>query len=445
MRFLFLFQFLFSSLYGVCVLAQTKPTPISIKTAVGMAIEKFPDAKAARAKLEEAESSRRATVAKAFPTVSLVTSASEAKAASNGFAVPFNGNPYSQYRMDLTVTQPLYAGGALSAGIKYSNKELEIRRLDLAMSDRDLTFNVIQSFYSVLLQQRQADLLKQVETVLKKALTISERYFKIGRGQKADVLQIKSKLALLTPRIAQAENRIIQAVSQLAVYLELSENQKISLIGNLAPLSKEFINRKKSVQPGEVPEIKRADLLVEQFGYKSKVEMSKHWPTLNAVGGIGRNAFSNSELFNESAASWSFGLQLTVPLFTGLSFFSERRVYAAQESALVFTAQKTQTQARSTQVQSERDLDVAEQMLLGSQSAAKFSMAALKEAEREYRLQIGDYLRLISAEENHVDSATAYNQAKYDYILALAKFYNAMGIPLNELVEALEKNQNREE
>lgn len=437
---------LFSLFYNSYVPAQDKPTVISIKTAVGLAIEKFPDAKAARGKLEEAASTRKATIAKAFPTVNFVTTATEQKAAANGGAgILFGGSPYSQYRMDLTLNQPIYAGGALSAGIKYSNKELEIRQLDVTMSERDLALKVMESFYSVLLQQRQADLSKQVEKILKQALSISEKYFKIGRGQKADVLQIKSKLALLAPKIAQAENKVIQAVSQLAVYLGLAEAQRISLVGNLAPISKDVIKVKRNIKPVEVPEIKRADLLVEQFGYKSTVEMAKHWPSLSAVGGIGRSAFTNSELFNENGASWSFGLQLTIPLFTGLSSFSERRVYALQERDLMFTAEKTHTQSRSTQVQSEKDLEVAEQMLEGSREAAKFSTAALKEAEREYRLQIGDYLRLISAEENHVDSATAYNQAKYDYIIALAKFYNAMGIPLSELVEALDKNQNKED
>ncbi len=438
---------LMTLLFSALAAAQEKPitNAITIKSAVGAALEKYPDAKSAREKVEEAEASRRAAISKAFPTITLNATATEQKAAANGPTVAFRGDPYSQYKVDLSLSQPLYSGGALMAGINYSNKERDIRRLDLQITERDLTFNVLQSFYSVLLQQRQADLLKQVNVVLKQALNITERYVRIGRGQKADLLQIRSKIALLNPRILQAENRVIEAVSQLSVYLGLTESTKVSIVGSLAPVSKDLFKKQRAATPTPLFEIQRADWLVEQAESKRTIDLAKHWPSLAAVGTIARTSYTKPELFDDFGTSWSLGLQLSVPIFSGLSSFQDRRVFAAQVRQLEYTAQRTHTQSKSTQIQSEKDLEVAQQMLEGSQAAAKFSTAALKEAEREYRLQISDYLHLITAEENYIDSATAYNQAKYDYILAVAKYYNATGIPLSELVDMLEKNQNKEE
>lgn len=452
-RFLYLYnntkmsQFLMFLLLFVpgLTFAQEKASTITIKSAVGAALEKYPVTRSAREKVEEADASRRSAISKAFPTMEIKATATESKSAANGQFVTFGGNPYSQYKLDLNLSQPIYAGGALTAGINYSNREKDIRQTELRIAERDLTLNVMESFYSVLLQQRQAELLKQVQVVLKQALGITERYVKIGRGQKADLLQIRSQLALISPRISQAENKVIDAVSQLAVYLGLPEQTKLTISGNLAPVSKDIYKKQKTVPPLPLLEIQRADWLVEQAENKRTVDLAKHWPSLAAVGTIGRSSYTKPELFDEFATSWSVGLQLTVPIFTGLSSFHERRLTAAQVKQLELSAEQLHSQSRSTQVQSEKDLEVAQQMLEGSQAAAKFSAAALKEAEREYRLQISDYLHLITAEENYIDSATAYNQAKYDYIIAVAKYFNATGVPLAELVDMLEKNKNKEE
>lgn len=418
---------------------------LTIKQAVRLSLENNSDFKVAREKLVEAESAKSLAISKAFPTLAANITANELKSASNGQFILFNGQPYSQYKLDLNLTQPLYAGGSLSAGIGYSNKEIEIRKLDLSIVERDTITNVLQSYYLILLHQRQADLLRQVEGVMKQALSITERYFKIGRGQRTDVLHIKSQLALLAPKIIQADNKVKSAATQLGVLLGSENLAPLKISGTLAPVDRNILNTKINVQNTTVPELERAKRLLIQFDDKRTVEMAKHYPSLNAVGTIGRSSYTRPELFEDSGSSWSFGLQLSIPLFSGLSSFRERSVQAAQEKQLEYNAKKITDQSKANQIQSEKDLEVAEKMLIGATSAAKFSQLALKEAERQFRLQITDYLHLINAEQNFLDTATAYNQAKYDYILAIAKYFSVTGISLTEFIDILENNRNKEE
>ena len=91
------------------------------------------------------------------------------------------------------------------------------------------------------------------------------------------------------------------------------------------------------------------------------------------------------------------------------------------------------------QIQTERDFQVAQTTFESSRMAAQYGIESLKEAQRTYRLQMINYLQYQSSEQAFLDSQSGYLQAKYTYIVDLAKYFNALGVPSATLIAKLQE------
>jgi outer membrane protein TolC len=145
-----------------------------------------------------------------------------------------------------------------------------------------------------------------------------------------------------------------------------------------------------------------------------------------------------SDLLNEYETAWSFGVYVTIPIFSGLSSFYQKAALLSQQQQNRYAQQTTLDTLSYNQVQSERDLDTAVANLKSTKSAADLGIASLKEAQRDFRLQTINYLQLLTSQQGYLQAESSFIQAEYNYINAIANYFVASGIPLSKLVDFLE-------
>ncbi|OFZ53519.1 MAG: hypothetical protein A2428_14340 [Bdellovibrionales bacterium RIFOXYC1_FULL_54_43] len=419
--------------------AQEVPA-FTIRSAVDAALAHDPAVQSAREKLNEVDAAFTVSVAQILPNVATTGTFSYRKDALNVGNPAFGGEPYNYYQLAFQGTQPLFDLGVLAA-IKGGRKEKSIRQLEIEIAERDLTLRVIQSFYNLVLNERRLQVLLRTEVVEKKVLATAQARLKIGRTQLLDVLQIQTQLALLAPKIAQARSQIEIAAAELASLLGDKNLKQIRIEGVLDFPNWKRISESLKAKPYRLPEIERVNLLQDQFTDKNSLAMAKHWPKLNAVGNWGRASFAKSELLDGYSTNWSVGVQLTIPLFSGLSSVWERKQLASQEAQLQIEEARTRDKASLDQIRSEKGLALQLSLIESSRLAFEYARDSLKEAEKEYRFSRTDYLQLLKAEETNLQAESSYDQAKYDLIVGAAKYYVASGYSLSELVEWLEKRE----
>ena len=68
-----------------------------------------------------------------------------------------------------------------------------------------------------------------------------------------------------------------------------------------------------------LPELERNSVSLAQIGNEKEVSRGQNLPYLAAVGDYGFTNNSVSDLASNRSAAWSVGLQLTIPIFSGLS------------------------------------------------------------------------------------------------------------------------------
>jgi len=427
--------------YGVEVPNQESVSlTLSVKQAVEHALARNPTVMNDKEYLNEADENKNLAISLLFPTINGVASAYIQKDAVNTNTsgnVPYNGSPFNNYLAQLQFTQPLYRGGALLAGLSYAKKDKEIHQYTLDIEERNLSVQVIQAFYNVFTNKQAWEKLLENEKVEKESLVTTERYYRIGRAQLLDVLQIKSQIALLEPQITTAENQMRSSISQLVSLMHEGKATTVNLVGSLAAVD---LSTVKALVPArqKLPEISQGELTISQFVDKSDVTMSTYNPSMNLQGTFGQTSTTNSDLFSGLATGWTIGVYLTIPLFTGLGSIDQRKSLDSQTAQLEYGQAQLLDSLALTQVQAEQTLDTAAKVLEGSKEAAVLSRASLKEAQREFKIQTINLLQLLTSETADLTAQVAYVQSKGSYLGALATFCQATGIPIEKLVDILD-------
>lgn len=419
------------------------PLPVSepaidLATAVKRAIAHNYSVLQAQEKLEQDKNDTDVIRSYLYPNVNLNLSAGEFRSGMGSFGItPFGGKRYEQYVADLKLTQPLMVFGSLSA-VRASDSNSLLHKLDLKIAIRDLTANVIQSFYKVLLNQQLLHNLEKIQKVMTESLITAERRLKTGRGQLLDVLQVKTQMALLQPQIEDAHNQLEASGAQLATYLSEQGKYYLQLSGDLKALHLKDVKKWLDSDSAELPELEQVRIKHAQLQEQKWVLKGKHLPSLNLVGDYGATTYRQANLLAPSANAWSLQLQLTIPIFSGFQSIYEQRSLSSQDAQLQLAGHDLENSLALRQVQSLKALESTEASLLSSGEAAHLADLAMAEANRNYRLANIDFLQFLSVEQSSLQAYSALENIEYSNLVAFTNYFVATGHNLSILVDILE-------
>ena len=425
-------------------LTQSPPTsqpPLDLKSAVNTALNNNNDLKRARARIEQDRWDTSTTRSLLFPNLNFVATAADRKdAVGNGGNVNFGGSQYNQYNGQFNLVQPLFAYGSLSA-IRSADYTTRLNQLDLEISERTLTQNVIQTFYQVLLNQRLLEILERQQAVDVESLNTANSRLRTGRGQLLDVLTVKTQIALLKPQIESAHNALESAGAQLATYLAEPGKYELLLKGALRGLRLAELQRRLDFKNARLPELERVRFSREQLQELKDVSFGKHMPNLQLLGNYGSTAYTRGEIGNGDSRNWQVLLQLTVPLFSGFQSIDERRSFGEQDRQLDFQGQDLENTLALAQVQSLKSLQSAGASLVSAEEAAKLADQSIAEVRRQYRLGTIDFVQFLTVEQSALQAYSSLDQIKYNNIVAFGQYFVATGQPLSILIDTLQETK----
>ena len=322
--------------------------------------------------------------------------------------------------------------------IKSAKKDKQIREYDLEIAKRDLSIAVIKTFYNIILNKKLLAVYKDAENNQKQYLVTSKHYYSIGRGRLIDVYQGETQLAMISPKIVQTENEVKSSGYQLANLLRVTDLPRINVVGRLTEVDHSIINNTIAEKKSVRPELTSQNLQIEKFGYDKYGELTSNFPKLDLLGDIGRTSTSKSDLNSGYATSWSVGVQLTIPLFSGFSLIPERNVLKAKEMQLEHQKTKLLSQISLEEIDSYTSFNYAETVLTAAKKAANFSKKALDEALKDFGRQAISSFQYIVVNQNFLDAQSNFLMAQYNYLISLINYFVASGVPVSELVTILD-------
>lgn len=413
---------------------------IDIKQAVDLGLTNSPRVREASEKVNQMRYEKYVVRGALFPTIGLNATAAQKKdaVADRSFnSVPFGGNAYNQYTVGFHGEQTLLAYGFFSAGRQAAYQE-DVAQKQLEIVKRDLMRQVVSTFYKTLMNENLVRLLKEQEKSVQGILTVAQRRLSLG-GKRIDVLQVKTRLALLGPKIVRAKNDLAASGAELAHLLGSSDTKELQIKGHIPSLNLKDVEPHLDFKSSEIPELTSIRLQREQMTEAKAVSLGKNLPRLKLVGDYNFLNYTKDELFDPASKSWSVQLVLSIPLFSGLTSISERNALVAQEAQLEAQERNTSNAVSIEQIKRRNELETAESSLASAEEAAKLAKESLDEARREYRLGLIDFLQYFQLESNNYEATTSLLQLKHDLIGAYSNYFAASGQPISVLIELLAK------
>jgi outer membrane protein TolC len=331
-------------------------------------------------------------------------------------------------------SQPLYAGGAITSGLSQLKAGYDIAQQSF-LSTRQSTVQSVVAAYLTLAQAQES--LKAAELnrgVLKTYLEITRQYAHIGRTRKMDELQASVNLSLADADVESLLSQIRIRHSALRKLLGEDDGAAVQvssdgLLQKIAPLPFEEAYQQALVAH---PDLKVATLKAEQLHYTRDLGLASDRPNLALVGTAGYQSPDRPNLLSENSRFYNLALNLTIPLFSGLSSKYKDAEYTEQIYQSEREVQGVQDTLRDQIGAALAQLNSADVRLTTAIRALKEAQEALELANRGYRSGTASSTDVVTMQTTRYNAEKLLILAEYDYQTAVLKLRATMGTDLEK-------------
>jgi outer membrane protein TolC len=229
----------------------------------------------------------------------------------------------NSFQYGVTLTQPLFLGGAGIAGIQIASAAKRASEMNLETQRQNLIFQVAGAFYSCLVTREVAKVQEQTLKQAEANFEIVGKKYSAGSASGYDKMRAEVNVANLKPGVISSRNQYQSALTQFRAILGLEENRQIAVDGKFDYVADDFGEK-------SLTEIKKMALenrpekrvLIEQKYMAGKgvmIARSSFMPKLFFQSDYSYLAMKND--FKLSQSDFNRGItsavSLQIPLFTG--------------------------------------------------------------------------------------------------------------------------------
>jgi outer membrane protein TolC len=250
-----------------------------------------------------------------------------------------------------------------------------------------------------------------------------------GTKSEFDSLQAVIRVLSLEPELRKQERNLIATENQLKVLLSIPVDEKITLKDKL-------IYRKynaHAITESELfdtnPQVLQSEAAVSIAEKYQSLDKSDYYPEISGKMNYSRNYQSDvfSDLNNFSFNTFTIGLDIKIPIFSGLTTSKKIEQSRLQvEIAQTYSAQ-TKNQLRKVNQDIYTKITEANDRVLSQKRTLELGDKMLSIARLRYQNGLSTQLDLNTIENNYLDIQLAYLYALYEYELVVAEHKKLKG------------------
>ncbi|PTY05682.1 TolC family protein [Opitutaceae bacterium EW11] len=407
------------------------PRPLNLEAAITNAIGYNPALQRTRERIKEQEGVLIEVKSAQLPNLSAQGSAG--KSDKDLLESPLYED--SQWKVTVSASQVLYAGGRVRAQIRGQREQLEAAKLQYTAALNDTILLVRQQFYTVLLCRQLIAVHEEALSVLETELTRARNRQAAGTDSDFDVLRAEVAVANAKPPLIRARNDYRVSQDKLRATLGAeggSTNQPTDLDvqGSLEAPTRELLLSDVLVKArAHRPEILQQERLLSAAAEGIAASRSGYFPTVSAVAGYEWTKPSLVSTPRNRLDGWTAGVQADWSIFDGRATAgrvaqARSRLYQAQHSAaeLVLTIEVEVRQAHSGYCE-------AIELLTASDKTLSQARESLRIAKARFDAGTATQLDVLQAQSALTEANSNLAQARFSYVTALAGLERATGTP----------------
>ena len=433
-----------------------------------LADESSLDLQIARANARRTSAAKFTSITRILPHLDLQLSQSRAadfsilqSGALGAQAAFFRPEPQNLARWNLVLSLPLYDRSTW-LGIDQNSIEARLYGMQLQAKESELDWRLRSFLSQYLIDSYKSatlmDSLRSAETNLREATV----RFELGSRTRIDVLRAKANVASLeSKRLNYEQSRatslhrflqetgldsrsvassglqeIISGEKSLAAAIDRFSSVEGTLpllepyLGETMPSDESGPNALEARITDASP-VRANDLVQEELAIsRARTTLSQEWPNLRIQGNLTKQGPGWKEAFSPGDQSYSIGLVLNVPIFSGGSLFSTSiESSSAQEVA--------RAQAHRDVIQLRNDLEIQAMRIHALRKLIESLKLTLDQNEqvrelsfRSYQLGKATMVELLDSQNALIESKIGLAQSKIDLAVLTRQFAWNLGVPL---------------
>lgn len=396
---------------------------------VDTALAENKDLRIATARIEEFFGRYFATRGDQFPLAGGSADASRQRLTEQNSIQPIGGkdNAFNFYEAFLGASWELDFWGKFRRASEAAQAEL----MATEESRRAVVLTLVSAVAAAYVDIRALD--KELEITLKTAQTrkdtldLFQLRFDKGIISEVDLSQVQSEYADALARIPDIERAIGRTENALSVLLGRNPGpisrglsiDELILPAVPAGMPSELLERR--------PDIRQAEQLLIAANANIGVARSLYFPTISLTGDFGLSSTSLSNLFTSAARTWSFGVPVSVPIFTAGRIGGEVKAAEAIQQQALYSYQQIIQNAFREMEDALIDRSKSGQRL----DALYLQLKALRNYARLARLRYDEgytsYLEVLDAERSLFNVELDYTSSQNTLFRSLVDIYKSMG------------------
>ncbi|MBI9074636.1 MAG: TolC family protein [Desulfatibacillum sp.] len=338
-----------------------------------------------------------------------------------------------QATVSLSLTQPLFRAGSISAGIRAAKLYEDYSEKSIASAKLDVVRLACIRYYDVLLARTNLQVARETVDLASFNLDVVTGRKAQGTATNLDVIRAQEQMSNYQADLLSARNALSIARMRLLTVLRIPPDAPIAIQGDLCFTPESGLVANPFKTAGE----RRPDLQV----LKTQVNMqdeniiatqSERYLSVDATGKYSQ-VTPESPLEDGWAEEYYGGVVFKLPIFEG------RRVSGkmAQEKALrnqyKYAVDQKTDEIRLEVNEALDNLQAAAQVVKARETSVLQAKEALRLAQSGYEHGVNEQLDVLNAQLTFADSSLNYSKAVYDHNIYRIDLKRATGVLLDEI------------
>ncbi len=335
------------------------------------------------------------------------------------FNTNFNDPGKSQlFKTGLKVTVPVWLGGKLRAAVDLTKKEVKATKEQLKKDENTVIYDVVKAYYSVLAAKAFVETAQLAVRDAENHLKIAEAVYRAGTGLKSDVLRAKVYLEQMEENLVKAKSNYSIALRALAVAIGDFPDVELSVDGDLTYKPFSFnLNDLIETAIKNRPELKELKVRISQTKDMERMAKADFLPQIGAFGEI--FAADDSVPWDKENSSWMVGVRASINLFSG-----GEKLYRLRRSRIARLKVKEYEERAKKGIAFE--VSRAYYNFISAKKRVDLARAAIASAQESLRIVEKRYKNGLATITELLDTQTALNQARSNYVAALSAYRQAV-------------------
>lgn len=337
------------------------------------------------------------------------------------------------WNVNIRLTETVYAGGAVRAGMDIARLQQHSRTLDYEGTVNQVIMDVRIAFYDILRNQSDAAVHEQAVSFLSEQAKNERSRMEVGTGQKLNVLRAEVNLALEQSALVDARNRLRNSYLRLSQLLSIpysidQDEIPFDIEGTLAYektalelddcLSRALAQRPELTARENDINVQKKQLIVDRSAVLPHVSLFAGYDVVSEP-----DRTQSADHYDGYLA----GVSVSWQLFDGFAARGRMNATRARVEAAEISHDAVYRNIETDVLLAYRDLQRSEENIQTQTANVQLATDSLKLATANFGLGLTSQLELLQSQLDLTRAQVAELSARYEYNAALARLERAMG------------------